>query len=243
MKIMIRKILIALLLAGSLGSCTKDFKTVNIDPNNSAKVPLDYLLSQAELYIGGSAGDPGYATWRANLIYSLPAVQMFSSLSTFYAGDKYLYQADLSEAYFVTQYPTAIKGLVDLISQASADPKQVNILSIARILRAMQTSLITDLYGDVPYSQAAQGFLRQILSPKYDPQQAIYADMLKELSEAGAALSATAYTPSKGAFIYYGDVSKWKHFANSLMLRLAMRMTNVDPANAQIWAKKALDGG
>src|ERR1700726_1659981 len=114
MKIMIRKILIALLLAGSLGSCTKDFKTVNIDPNNSPKVPLDYLLSQAELYIGGSAGDPGYATWRANL----------------------------SEAYFVTQYPTAIKGLVDLISQASADPKQVNILSIARILRAMQTSLI-----------------------------------------------------------------------------------------------------
>ncbi len=240
---MIRKILIAILLVSSLGSCTKDFKTINVDPNNSSKVPLDYLLSQAELYIGGSAGDPGYATWRANLIYALPTVQMFSSLSTFYAGDKYIYQADLSEAYFVTQYPSSIKGLVDLINQASADPKQVNILSIARILKVMQMSLITDLYGDVPYSEAGEGFLKQILSPKYDAQKDIYADMIKELAAAGAALDPGAYTPAKGDFVYYGDVTKWKHFANSLMLRLGLRLTNVDAATAQATVAAAISGG
>ncbi len=240
---MIRKISIIILMFATLGSCTKDFKKINIDPNNSPSVPLDYLLAQAELYIGGSAGDPGYATWRANLIYALPAVQMFSSLSTFYAGDKYIYQADLSEAYFVTQYPSSVKGLVDLINQAGADPKYVNILSMARILKVLQMSIITDLYGDVPYSEAGKGFLANNFSPKYDAQKDIYADMLKELSEAGPALSASAYIPTKSDFVYSGDIAKWKDFANSLMLRLAMRMQKVDAAGAQSWAKKALDGG
>ncbi|MGH2565712.1 MAG: SusD/RagB family nutrient-binding outer membrane lipoprotein, partial [Ginsengibacter sp.] len=240
---MIRKILTIAGIMVLFGSCTKDFKTINIDPNNSPKVPLDYLLGQTQLYIGGSAGDPGYATWRANLIYALPAAQMFSSLSTFYAGDKYLYQADLSEAYFLTQYPSSIKGLVDLIAQASVDPKDINILSIARILKVLQMSIITDLYGDVPYSEAGQGFLTTNFSPKYDPQQSIYADMLKELDEAGTALDASADVPAKADFVYQGDISKWKKFANSLMLRLAMRITNVDAANAQSWANKALTGG
>jgi Starch-binding associating with outer membrane len=240
---MIRKIAIILITMSALVSCTKDFKTINIDPNNSPAVPLNYLLSQSQLYLGGSAGDPGYATWRANLIYALPTVQMFSSLSTFYAGDKYLYQADLSEAYFVTQYPSTIKGLVDIITQAKVDPKNINILSIARIMKALQMSIITDLYGDVPYSEAGQGFLTTNFSPKYDAQKDIYANLLSELSDAGAALSASANNPGTADFVYGGDVTKWKHFANSLMLRLAMRMQKVDAASAQSWAKKALDGG
>jgi len=240
---MFRKIIIFIALVCTLASCTKDFNTINIDPNNSPKVPLPYLLSQAELYIGGSAGDPGYATWRANLIYAMPTVQMFSTLSTFYAGDKYLYQADLSEAYFNTQYPSSVKGLVDLINQAKVSPTNINILSIARILRVLQLSLITDLYGDVPYSEAGYGFINVNFSPKYDAQKDIYKDMLKELSEAGTALSANSTTLGAADFVYGGDVVKWKNFANSLMLRLAMRMQKVDPASAQIWAKAALDGG
>jgi hypothetical protein len=77
----------------------------------------------------------------------------------------------------------------------------------------------------------------------YDPQQAIYADMLKELDEA-----ATAIDPAKANFgaadlIYKGDMIKWKKFSYSLMLRLAMRMTKVDLTTAETWAKKAIAGG
>ena len=240
---MIRKIIVFTALVFTLGSCTKDFEGVNINPNSPSSVPLNYQLSQSLLYIGGSAGDPGYATWRGNLIYALPNTQMFSSLSTFYAGDKYLYQADLSEAYFNTQYPNSIKNLVDIIDRAKADPKLVNTLSIARILRVLQMSIITDLYGDVPYSQAGLGYLDVNFSPKYDAQKDIYADMLKELTEAGAALNAGAENPGAADFVYGGDVAKWKKFANSLMLRLAMHMQKVDAAGAQSWAKKAIDGG
>jgi hypothetical protein len=240
---MIRKIAFLLIIIGSLVACTKDFEEVNIDPNAPATVPLDYLLGQAQLQLAGSAGDPGYATWRANLIYALPAVQQFSSLSTFYAGDKYLYQADLSEAYFNTQYPATIKNLVDMITQAQEDPEMVNILSISRILKALQMSLITDLYGDVPYSEAGQGYLSQNFTPVYDAQKDIYADMLKELEEAGAAFNPNVYIPITSDFVYGGNLDSWKKFANSLMLRLAMRMQKVDESAASSWAKKALDGG
>jgi hypothetical protein len=119
----------------------------------------------------------------------------------------------------------------------------VNSLSIARILRVLQISIITDLYGDVPYSDAGLGYLKLNYSPKYDAQKDIYADMLKELTEAGAALSASAVNPGAADLVYGGDVAKWKKFANSLMLRLAMHMQKVDAAGAQSWAKKAIDGG
>eukprot|EP00744_Colponema_vietnamica_P034135 GILI01057273.1.p1 GENE.GILI01057273.1~~GILI01057273.1.p1 ORF type:complete len:361 (-),score=-46.23 GILI01057273.1:27-1037(-) len=67
--------------------------------------------------------------------------------------------------------------------------------------------------------------------------------MLKELDEAGKAFSATAYIPKTADYIYSGDLDKWKRAANTLMLRLAMRLQKVDATSAQSWAKKAIDGG
>lgn len=241
---MFRKLIIGITLIGSLGACTKDFETINVNPNTPTAVPLDYLLSASTLYIPGSAGDPGYKAWRANFIYASTVIQQMSSVEVgFYRGTVYTYQGDLSEAYFVNSYPNSVKNLVNLITLAKADPKNVNILSMARILRVVEMAILTDLYGDVPYTEAGLGFLNGIFSPKYDAQQAIYADMLKELDEAGKALSASAYIPQTADFIYAGDLEKWKRGANSLMLRLAMRMQKVDPAAAQSWAKKAIDGG
>ncbi|MES2734016.1 MAG: SusD/RagB family nutrient-binding outer membrane lipoprotein [Bacteroidota bacterium] len=240
---MIRTIVAMLTLAVVLGACTKDFEKINIDPNRPVQVPLDFLLGQTQLQIAGSANDPGYKTWRGNFIYAATISQQMASANSFYAGDKYLYDANNSGAYFVDSYANAIKNLVNLIDQAKKDPKNVNILSVARILKAFQTHLITDLYGDVPYSEAGLGYLQQNFSPKYDLQKDIYADMLKELDEAGKALTTSAAFPPTADFVYGGDLNKWKKFANSLMLRLAMRMQKADPATAQTWIKKAIDGG
>lgn len=240
---MIRKIAVVLALTFTAGACTKDFEKINVNPTSPSSVPLDYLLGQAQLQISGSAGDPGYKVWRANFIYSACIVQQMASVDDYYAGDKYTYNADNSGAYFADSYVNSVKSLADIISQAGKDPVNVNILSMTRILKVLQMSIITDLYGDIPYSEAGQAFISQIYKPKYDPQQAIYADMLKELSEAGAALSASAYIPKDADFVYNGDISKWKKFANSMMLRLAMRMQKSDAAGAQSWAKKAFDGG
>lgn len=250
-KTMIRKLMISGLLVLTVTSCTKDFSTINVSPTSPATVPLDYLFGQATLQYAGSAGDPGYTQWRANLIYSMPMVQMMASLGQFYSGDKYLYQAtnQASGAYFGTSdgegnYPNAIKNLVQLIALAKADSvTNVNILSMARIVKVLVMHTMTDLYGDIPYFQAGDGYLTSNYTPNFDPQSAIYPDLINELTEAGAALNPSSYIPSASDFAYQGNLTYWKHLANSLILRLAMRLANVDPTDAQTWAAAAIAGG
>lgn len=80
--------------------------------------------------------------------------------------------------------------------------------------------------------------------PEYDTQQSIYMDLLKELNEAQAALNGASAAAMKSADNFYqGDASKWRKFANSLMLRVAMRMSKVDPAAAEQWVKTAVANG
>ncbi len=246
-----KKIIIAALLAGTLVSCTKNFSTLNVNPTAPASVPLDYLFGQVQLQFAGSAGDPGYTEWRGNLIYCMPMVQQMASLGSFYSGDKYLYSATnaASGAYFGTSdgegnYPNSIKNMVNLLTQARLDSaKNVNTLAMTKILWVMQMSIMTDLYGDIPYFQAGLGFIGQNYSPTFDPQSAIYPDMLNQLSVAEAALTTSAYIPAASDFAYGGNITSWKHLANSLMLRLGMRLQKVDPTNAQKWVTQALAGG
>lgn len=248
---MIRKLSIVTCLALTFFSCTKNFSKINVNPTAPASVPLDYLLAQVQLQMAGSAGDPGYTQWRGNFIYSMALMQQFASLGAFYSGDKYLYSAtnDASGAYFGTSngegnYPNSIKNMVNLIALAKKDSiNSVNTLSMARILKVMQMSIMTDLYGDIPYSEAGLAYLASNYAPAFDKQSTIYPDMLNELAQAGAALNASSYVATQSDFTYTGDIAKWKHFANSLMLRLAMRLQKVDPTSAQTWVKKALDGG
>ena len=101
---------------------------------------------------------------------------------------------------------------------------------------------MTDLYGDVPYSQAGQP--KEYSYPVYDKQQDIYMDMLKELNEAQANLRNGGTAPLESHDVYFqGDTEKWRKFANSLMLRLAMRMSKVDPTTAQTWVQTAVSNG
>lgn len=103
---------------------------------------------------------------------------------------------------------------------------------------------MTDYYGNVPYFEAIQAD-KGVFFPKYDKQKDIYTDLLKELEEATAAF--TAVDPNDGfaaADLYYdGDINKWKRWGYSLMLRLAMRVSNVDPAMANTYVQKAIAGG
>lgn len=102
---------------------------------------------------------------------------------------------------------------------------------------------ITDLYGDIPYTEAAKAYTDKIFLPKYDSQELIYKDMLKELDEAASALDAAKIGFGKADLIYNGDIVKWKKFAYSLMLRLGLRLTKVDVNLSKDWVTKAINGG
>jgi hypothetical protein len=232
-------------LVGLLSTgCTKKFTDINTDPSKYSQSTFDpnFVLTSAELGYTGST-DFAYDTWRANLIYASTMMQGLSSVISYWAGDKYLLNTDYTAAYWGfssdAAYPEQIKPIVDVVQSTASDPKHKNLHQIARILRAMMLERISDLYGDVPYFNAGMGYYNKDFFPKYDSQDSIYTDLLKEVSEATAALDPTADVPS-GDKIYKGNIAQWQRFGNSLLLRIAMRLVKVDPTTAQAWAQKAV---
>src|SRR5690606_9957759 len=145
--------------------------------------------------------------------------------------------------FFENFYINECVEIHDVIQSVSEDPEQVNKLAVARIWRTYIFHRTTDLYGDIPYIEAGAGVSGKIYTPRYDEQPFIYADMLKELEEAANSLDASKPTFGSADLIYGGNVGQWRKFAYSLMLRLGMRLTNVDPILAETWVRKAIEGG
>ena len=138
-------------------------------------------------------------------------------------------------------YRNVIRNTADVINATKDQPTRSNLYQMARIWQANAFIVVTDSYGDVPYNEAGKGYIEQVLLPKYDPQQAIYTAIIKELTEAGAALDA-AKTIETADVLYGGNVALWKKLANSLLLRAGMRLSKVDAALAQSTVQKAVQG-
>lgn len=103
--------------------------------------------------------------------------------------------------------------------------------AVATVLEIWTFSLLTDLYGDIPYSHAVQG--RELnFTPRYDAQEDIYFDLLERLDEVNQAF-ASGLPGVDGDIIYSGNLDEWRRFANSLRLRLLMRLSETEPDLAQ----------
>ena len=225
-------------LALALQSCG-DFGDINKNPLAANEINPDFQFSFVQLRASGER----YENWRAVMIYSSTMIQHLAALPTYWSGDKYLYNAQYSGALMERAYEQQVREVVDLIRGLEGKPELANKLAAARIWRVAIFHRLTDLYGDIPYSEAGLGFLEGIGQPKYDTQSDVYFDMLKELEEACAQFDPAGVTYGSADFIYGGDVSQWKKYGYSLMLRLGMRLTKVDAASAEAWVRKAIAGG
>jgi len=220
-------------------SCTKNFDKLNTDPTAFSATNFDpnYLLTTAQLDYTGSQ-DFSYDTWRADLIYCSDMIQGFATSIGYWAGDKYLANPEYTAAYWQSDngadgaYSEQVKPIVDMVTTTDGVAKYNNLHQIGRIMKVLIFERITDLYGDVPYSQAGEGYYGKILFPVYDKQQAIYTSLISELQDATSKLNPTGDIPT-GDAIYHGDIGKWQRFGNSLLLRVAMRLSKVDPATAK----------
>lgn len=216
-----------------LQSCQNDFEEINTNPDASSVIRPDYVFTKAQYDAVG------------NMITGLQGTMQYTTSYNDVAswGSKYIFnQGTAPYTVFSNAYPNEINEIGEVIRALATDPAQVNKLAVAKIWRAYAFSKITDLYGDIPYTQAALGYTESVFKPKYDAQKDIYADMLSELEKAIALFDASKTTFGAADLMYGGDITKWKKFAYSLMLRLGMRMTNVDPTSAQTWVKKATAG-
>jgi hypothetical protein len=226
------------ILLGSMTACTKDFEEINTNPNVVEKPNPNFLFSRAQL---DGLNNNYFFT---NILECGGMLQHYATYKEASGvGDKYLSNEVYFSAYFNQIYPTALNETQIVIDAVKDNANDSNKLNIARIWKAYLYHRITDLYGDIPYSEAAKATSSQIFLPKYDTQEFIYKDLLKELDEAATALDAAKPSFGKADFIYDGDVTKWKKFSYSLMLRLGLRLSKVDPALSKTWVTKAIAGG
>lgn len=237
-------ILLAVVALFQFSACSKDALTeINTDPASSVAENFqpNYLLTTLQLNYTGSS-DNGFEVGGTELSGCATYIQHLASLSNYFYGDKYLRNPGGWGAYFDRAYTSQVKYAVDLYQSTLNRPGYSNLHQISRIMKALVFERLTDVYGDVPYSEAGVGYYNRIYSPKYDRQQDIYADLLKEVEQATDSLDENGDKP--GGDVFYSrkedQIATWKRFGNTLLLRIAMRLTKVDPQRAQTYVNKVL---
>ncbi|HMB61768.1 MAG TPA: SusD/RagB family nutrient-binding outer membrane lipoprotein [Eudoraea sp.] len=234
-----KKVIYILSFVLFLGACDQGFEELNVNPTKPVQVDVANKLTALQKFISSER----YDNWRANLIYQSTMMQHFATTAGYWSGDKYTWNKGYASSLLDRYYENAIKTVEDMLVQLEEEGAPEEMKAITRILRVYAYSRLTDLYGDIPYSEAGQAVISGIFLPKYDAQSEIYPDLLKELEESAAALASGTSGFGAADVIYGGDQAKWKRLANSLMLRLGFRLIKVDAAGSQAWVTKAISGG
>ncbi|TFV94143.1 SusD/RagB family nutrient-binding outer membrane lipoprotein [Algoriphagus kandeliae] len=221
-------------------SCSEqDLLDLNINQNAVEDIDMQYLFSLGTLRIGGE-----YENTRANMLYAATMIQHTASTAGYFSGDKYFYSAQYSGAYMERHFTDVIRLFSEVIRKTAEDPNEANVNAAATILRVFDLHRMTDMYGDIPYTQAGYGLeSEENWFPTYEPQKDVYYKMIDDLRAARDKFSASARGLGAQDFIYFGDIAKWRKFANSLLMRMAMRISNVDPSKAQEVFTEAFNDG
>ena len=225
--------LVSIIITGSL-SCKKTLD-INQDPNNpSVEVGTPKLLfPAATMSIAGAAGGD-IAILGA--IYGEYITQ--SSASNQYKSiDAYdVKSTDLNRQYTLL-FAGGLKNLQAVIDKAEAS-EDWNFYLMGTVMKAYAASLLVDLYDQIPYTEALGG--TDNLNPKFEDGYTIYKSLLSEIDvalnkdfSARTVVDLTATNEGDIDIVFQGDMDKWKEFANTLELKMYLRMINAKPAEAQ----------
>lgn len=241
-----KKVLILFAIAATLvfSDCTKKFDSINTDPTQASAAQFNANLLLPTIETGYTGAIAGYG---GAILYQSMWVQIFANpeYPGYYSnGDKYVNGGSYN-SYLASPWNNTFSNAgraYEIINLTKDNPDLSNLSGIALICELLHIELATDVYGDVPFSEALQAKTAGITTPVYDNQQDIYNSMLAKLDSVIPTLDASKAKPTNDV-IYAGDISKWKKFGYSLMLRMAMRLTKADPATAQKYVEKAYAGG
>ena len=182
----------------------------------------------------------GYQTTEE--LYTQQYCQYFTNTNSNFLTDRYAYNDDWAMDFW-DPYFKALKHVKALKGELDEHPEYTNIVQMLRIVTANATIAMTDIFGDLPYSEAGLG----VDGPVYDSQKDIYYDIFKELTEASGILaqnlSGQDVCDEDTDLFFAGDIDKWRKFANSLRLRCALRIVYVDPDKAKAEGEAAIADG
>jgi hypothetical protein len=220
-------------------ACNTDkLTTVNNNPNSPTDAPSTALFTNAARNAAGRWEDGVGGTRYAFMSQHFAEVQ-------YPDDDAYTrLRASATSGLFNSSYNVELQDL-ELVRRRGVAANDPSTWGPAQVLQLWEFGILTDVFGDIPYTQAFKAD-SGILSPKYDMQKDIYADMFAKLAAASTALGGTTSNALGDADpIYAGVASKWRKFANSLRARHALRLVNVDAAtaNTQLAAAFADPGG
>ena len=218
-------------------SCTKKFDDINTNKNALANLGSDqlpFLFSAAE----ANGTNSGWAYQVAQNLFHDQYAQYFANTTTYFPSDRLVIRMDWIGSLWSPLYTTTMPQLLTLMEKF--DPSTAEN-ALANIFWVISFQRVTDTWGPIPYFNAG----KVASSVAYDPQDQIYDDFFKRLASAVAVLKGKTGETPYGSFdlIYGGNVNKWIKFANTLRLRLAIRISKVDPARAKAEGEAAVADG
>ncbi len=219
-----------------LSSCDKGFEEMNQDPNNPTEIPSDLMIpgitstAMNQMYSTFVGGDVG-ACWS----------QQISKVQ--YNDEERFYPRTTVINSFWDAFYTGTDGAgnTGVISDANSMYKLAqaegnnNAMGIALVLKSFGFLVLTDVFGDIPFSEALKAD-EGIIAPKYDSQADVYTGVLAMLDEASGLLGTGGAINSTSDVIYGGNVVLWEKFANSLKFRALMRISGKVDVSAQLQA-------
>ena len=238
MKKLTNHIVITALLV-SFASCDKGLKELNVNSVSPVSVDPAALLNNAIINLS-------YST--RTVIFDMGIVQqLVTPNGGVLAGANFNQDSrdnGTGGAVWQLYFQNVVKYTRDIKSRTKDVAGRSNLYNMARIIEAYAFLVLTDEYGAIPYTEAGAGYPDLVSFPKYDLQQDIYPKLIQEFTEATNALNpASSAGIETQDILYSGNIAKWKKFGYSMLLRIGMRLSKVDPAKAQSTVQAAVAGG
>jgi hypothetical protein len=221
-------------LVWSVGACDRGLTSINEDPNAPTDVPAQFLLPQAI---------------QQGVNFSFGAGMMLSHTGVFaqhvsqiqYPDEETgLVRPGTMDAFWSNYYVGPLKDAQEVIDKGQETGLE-NHEGVGLIWRAWLFHQVTDLWGDIPFREALIGEVNT--SPTYNTQREVYEGVLADLTAGAAMLNPGGVSFGAGDLLYNNDMERWRRFANSVRMRVAMRLVNADPAAAQAAFVAAYNAG
>ncbi len=215
------------LLTGLLllvSSCTKNFSDLNTDPNRPKEVNPGVMLGQLQYRMVNTS-----MTAARDFTHELMQVDAPRSSTSGNGLHRYVVNPGAAVWSSMYGYMADIEDIYSISSKLGEN----NYKAIALVYKCWAYSILTDLYGDVPYSQATKA-TEGNFKPAFDKQKDIYVKLLADLDEANSLFNSSKALTYAGDLLYSANalsgstnpgIVKWKKFANSLRLRLLLRIS------------------
>lgn len=214
------------LLLSTVASCTKDFEKINTPPTSVTTIDPSLLFSRVlrdgTFQESGELPNNKFGSWVQHWAGG-PVVPV----SRYFEGPENLIW---SQHYQLLRNISQIKQ--ELIAQQE-QPSGRSKIAIAEIYEVFLYQRLTDLFGDIPFSEVTTSSAAINRTPKFDKQEDLYPALIQKLDAALAKLTAGDAGFGNADFFYAGDIDKWKKFGNSLKLRLGMRIRYANPTLAE----------